>query len=79
MWYRDQRSIDMAQNPNNVEDIHMPDAENQQAPPGQSNQLPPNSCGVAIKLMISDHGKKISIYKQAIGIRDGNSGEDMYA
>ena len=68
----------MAQNLNNVQYVHMPNAGNQPAPPGQTYQLPPNSFGVAINIRIPDHGKKISIHKTAIGIRHGNAGEDMY-
>ena len=69
----------MAQNLNNVQYVHIPNAGNQQAPPGQTYQLPPNSFSVAINVRIPDHGKKISIHKTAIGIQHGNAGENMYA
>ena len=68
----------MGQNLKNVQYVHMPNAGNQQAPPGQTYQLPANSFGVAINVKIPDHGKKIRIHKVAIDIRHGNAGEDMY-
>ena len=68
----------MAQNLNNLQYIHMPNAGNQQAPQGQTYELPPNSFCVAINVRIPDHGKNISIRKTPIGIRHGNAGEDIY-
>ena len=75
----DQKSIKIeAQNINNVQYIHMPSARNQQAPPGQTYQLPPNSFSVAINVKIPDRGKRVNLHKVAMGIRHGQLGEAIY-
>ena len=73
----------MAQNIiNNVQYIHMQNPGAQQAPPGQTYQLPPNSLSgeISAKSKNPEAGKrKINTYKAFIGITDDDAGKALYA
>ena len=67
---------------NNVQYIHMQNPGVQQAPPGQTYQLPPNSLRGEIsgKRKNPEAGKrKIKTHKAFIGITDDAAGEALYA
>ena len=72
----------MAQNIINVQYIHMQNPGLQQAPPGQTYQLPPNSLTgeISVKCKNPEAGKlKIKTHKAFIGITDDAAGEALYA
>ena len=72
----------MAQNIINVQYIHMQNPGVQQAPPGQTYQLPPNSLPgeISVKRNNPEAGKrKIKTHKAFIGITDDAAGEALYA
>ena len=72
----------MVQNIITVQYIHMQTLGVQQAPPGQTYQLPPNSRPgeIRVKHKNPDAGKrKIKTHKAFIGITDDTAGEALYA
>ena len=72
----------MAQNIINVQYIHMQNPGVQQAPPGPTYQLPPNSLPgeISVKRKNPEAGKrKIKRHKAFIGITDDAAGEALYA
>ena len=67
---------------NKVQYIHMEDPGAQEAPPGQTYQLPPNSLlgEISGKRKNSEAGKrKINMHKAFIGITDDDAGEALFA
>ena len=71
----------MAQNIINVQYIHMQNPGVQQAPPGQTYQLLPNSLlvEISVKRNNPEAGKRmIKTHKAFIGITDDAAGEALY-
>ena len=71
----------MAQNINIVQYIHIQNPGAQQAPQGQTYQLPPNSLAgvISAKRKNPEAGKrKIKKHKTFLGITDNDAGEALY-